>query len=406
MDKSTPSLLSGIAIVAGTAVGAGMFSLPIVSSGMWFSWSLVLLVVSWFFMYHSSLMIMEANLNFEPGASFDTFISGLLGSRWNAINSLTLLFVLYILTYAYVSGGGSIVSHTLNAAIGIELPRTIAGFIFAAGLATFVWYSTALVGRLTSIFVGGMIVTFFMSVGGLTVSVQMPLLLQNEPEYLLFAFAAVPTYLTAFGYHGCVPSLVKLYHQDPRKIQVCLLLGSLTSLVVYALWHVATLGNIPREEFVVIKSMGGNVGDLVSALSSVADTKQLSNLLGLFANFAVVSSFLGVTLGLFDFIADKFKFGDDGLGRLKTALVTFVPPTIGGLFFPNGFLYAIGLAGLCACMWGTIIPAMAARASRAQFGSPGYRVWGGSAMIYLVIGYGVLLVVCYGLAAAKVLPVL
>jgi tryptophan-specific transport protein len=406
VDKSTPSLLSGIAIVAGTAVGAGMFSLPIVSSGMWFSWSLVLLVVSWFFMYHSSLMIMEANLNFEPGASFDTFVGGLLGSRWNAINSLTLLFVLYILTYAYVSGGGSIVSHTLDAAVGIELPRTVAGFIFATGLSIFVWYSAALVGRLASIFVGGMIVTFLMSVGGLTVSVQMPLLLQNEPEYLLFAFAAIPTYLAAFGYHGCVPSLVKLYHQDPQKIQVCLLVGSLTSLVVYALWHVATLGNIPRQEFVVIKSLGGNVSDLVSALSSVADTKQLSTLLGLFANFAVVSSFLGVTLGLFDFIADKFKFGDDRVGRLKTALVTFVPPTVGGLFFPNGFLYAIGLAGLCACMWGTIIPAMAARASRTKFGSPSYRVWGGSAMIYLVIGYGVLLVACYVLAAAKVLPVL
>ncbi|MDC1018563.1 aromatic amino acid transport family protein, partial [Pseudomonadales bacterium] len=146
MKKSPPSLLSGIAIVAGTAVGAGMFSLPIVSSGMWFSWSLVLLFTTWFFMYHSSLMIMEANLNFEPGASFDTFVSKLLGPRWNALNSLTLLFVLYILTYAYVSGGGSIVSHTLEEVAGVALPRTLAGLIFATGLAVFVWYSAALVG--------------------------------------------------------------------------------------------------------------------------------------------------------------------------------------------------------------------------------------------------------------------
>ena len=406
MDKSSPSLLSGIAIVAGTAVGAGMFSLPIVSSGMWFSWSLVLLVATWFFMYHSSLMIMEANLNFEPGASFDTFVSKLLGPRWNALNSLTLLFVLYILTYAYISGGGSIVSHTLEAVVGVELPRTIAGMIFASGLAAFVWFSAALVGRLTSIFVGGMIVTFLMSAGGLTFSVQASILFKMEPEYVFFTLAAIPTYLTAFGYHGCVPSLVKLYHQDPRRIQTCLLIGSLTSLVVYTLWHVATLGNIPRADFIDIKAAGGNVGDLVKALDNVADAGQLSSLLGIFANFAVVSSFLGVTLGLFDFIADKFKFGDNKSGRLKTAAITFIPPAIGGLFFPNGFLYAIGLAGLCACMWGTIVPAMAARASRAQFGSPAYRVWGGAPLIYLVIGYGLLLVVCYVLAAAKVLPVL
>ena len=406
MKKSPPSLLSGIAIVAGTAVGAGMFSLPIVSSGMWFSWSLVLLFTTWFFMYHSSLMIMEANLNFEPGASFDTFVSKLLGPRWNALNSLTLLFVLYILTYAYVSGGGSIVSHTLEEVAGVALPRTLAGLIFATGLAVFVWYSAALVGRLTSVFVGGMIVTFIMSAGGLTLSVETSLLFQLEPEYLFFTLAAIPTYLTAFGYHGCVPSLVKLYHQDPQRIQICLLVGSLISLVVYTIWHVATLGNIPRADFVAIKSAGGNVGDMVQALENVADASQLSSLLGLFANFAVVSSFLGVTLGLFDFIADKFKFGDDKSGRFKTAMITFIPPATGGLFFPNGFLYAIGLAGLCACMWGTIVPAMAARASRAQFGSPAYRVWGGSALIYLVIGYGLLLVVCYLLAAAKLLPVL
>ena len=406
MNKSSPSLLGGIAIVAGTAVGAGMFSLPIVSSGMWFSWSLVLLLVTWFFMYHSSLMIMEANLNFEPGASFDTFVSRLLGPIWNSINSLTLLFVLYILTYAYISGGGSIVSHTLEASIGVALPRTLAGLIFAVGLAAFVWYSAALVGRLTSILVGGMIITFLMSAGGLTLSVQSSLLFQVEPEYLLFSLAAIPTYLTAFGYHGVVPSLVKLYDQDPRKIQTCLLVGSLTSLVVYGLWHVATLGNIPRSDFVEIKSAGGNVGDLVQALSGVASASELSSLLGLFANFAVISSFLGVTLGLFDFIADKFKLSDDRFGRFKTALITFIPPAIGGLFFPNGFLYAIGLAGLCACMWGTIVPAMAARASRKKFGSPNYRVWGGATLIYLVIGYGVFLIICYVLAAAKILPVL
>jgi tryptophan-specific transport protein len=398
------SLAAGISIVAGCAVGAGMFSLPVVSSGMWFTWSLFLLLFTWFCMYHSSLMILEANLNFEPGASFDTFVKDILGPRWNALNSLTLTFVLYILTYAYISGGGSIVSHILENSIGVTLPRTLAGLVFALVLAFIVWFSTALVGRITTVLVGGMIITFLLSAGDLSTRVQLPVLLDNQPGYAVYALAAIPYFLTSFGYHGVVPSLMKYYGRDPRRIRYCLLYGSLITLAVYVLWHIATLGNIPRDEFKPITAAGGNMGDLLAALNKVADQDQLTTLLNAFAQMAVVSSFLGVTLCLFDFIADRFKFDNSGGGRFKSALLTFLPPTLGGLFFPNGFLYAIGLAGLCACMWGTIVPAMSARGSRLKYGSPHYRVWGGNALVYLVIGYGVLLIFCYFSAAAGILP--
>jgi tryptophan-specific transport protein len=400
-----PSLAAGITIVAGTAVGAGMFSLPVVSAGMWFSWSILLLAFTWFFMYHSSLMIMEVNLNYEPGASFDTFVRDTLGPRWNLLNSLTLTFVLYILTYAYVSGGGSIVSHTLSSVTGLHLPGKLAGLIFAVGLAAFVWFSTALVGRMTTILVGGMIITFALTASGLTARVQLPILLDNRPEYALFTLAAIPYFLTSFGYHGNVPSLIKYYGRDPRRVRLCLLYGSLISLLVYSAWHVVTLGNISRPDFKPIIAAGGNIGDLVAALAGVADEENLTSLLSAFANMAVVSSFLGVTLGLFDFIADKFKFDDSRGGRFKTALLTFVPPTLGGLIFPNGFLYAIALAGLCACMWGAVIPALAVKASRKKYGNPHYRVWGGDALVYLIMSYGGLLIVCYFLAAIEILPV-
>ena len=36
------SLLGGAMIIAGTAVGAGMFSLPVVGAGMWFSYSILI----------------------------------------------------------------------------------------------------------------------------------------------------------------------------------------------------------------------------------------------------------------------------------------------------------------------------------------------------------------------------
>lgn len=382
-----------------------MFSLPIVSSGMWFSWSLLLLLFTWFCMFHSGLMILESNLNFAPGASFDTFVKETLGKGWNRLNGLTLVFVLYILTYAYISGGGSIVSHTLQSTLDISLPPMFAGLLFSLGLAFIVWYSTGLVGRMAAILVGGMLITFLLSVGDLTTRIQVPILLDSQSSYAPFLLAAVPYYLTSFGFHGNVPSLMKYYGKDPKRIRQCLLFGSLLSLTVYALWQTVTLGNIPREQFKDIVAAGGNIGDLISALDDVAQSDGLSALLNAFANMAVVSSFLGVTLGLFDYIADKFGFDDSHGGRFKTAVITFLPPTIGGLFFPDGFIYAIGLAGLCAAMWGTFIPALCAKVSRKKYGNPLYRVWGGNGLIYFMFFYGSSLVICYMLAALKLLPV-
>ena len=402
-DVKPPSVIVGAAIVTGTAVGAGMFSIPVVSSGMWFSWSLLLLALTWFCMYHSSLMILEVNLNYEPGASFDTFIGDTLGPRWNAFNGLTLVFVLYILTYAYISGGGSIIRHSLEGTIDVEVPQKLAGIAFALILACVVWASTALVSRVTTIFVGGMLITYMLSAGSLASGFSLPLLLDNKPEYLLYALAAVPYYLASFGYHGCVPSLMKFYGRDPARIRSCLLIGSLMSLLIYTCWNLVIMGNISREMFKPIIAAGGNIGDLMAALGSTSEQGRLSTLLNAFANMAVISSFLGVSLSLFDFIADKFNFDDSPGGRLKTALVTFLPPAIGGVFFPHGFIHAIGLAGLCACVWGSIVPAMAARASRRTFGNPRYRVWGGNVMIYVIMGYGVLLASCYLLTAMGLL---
>jgi tryptophan-specific transport protein len=35
--QTSPSLLGGVVIIGGTIIGAGMFSLPVVMSGAWFS---------------------------------------------------------------------------------------------------------------------------------------------------------------------------------------------------------------------------------------------------------------------------------------------------------------------------------------------------------------------------------
>ncbi|MFV0430755.1 MAG: tryptophan permease [Alphaproteobacteria bacterium] len=403
------SFIGGGMIVAGTAIGAGMFALPVVSAGMWSLWAVFMLIITWFFMNFSGLMILEANLNFPPGSSFDTIVKNTIGQKWNIINGIAITFLCYILTYAYISGGSSVVIQSFQATLGYTPPQKIAALVFALSLAFVVWLSTAAVDRLTTILIFGMVISFFMSVLGLTFHIKPEYLLDNNhapnTRYFPFVFVALPVFLTSFGYQNSVPSLVKYYGKTPKTIARCIYFGTILALIFYSFWLLSILGNVPRSHFGEIIAKGGNMGALVDAVSSVTNAKLTSNLLAVFANMAVASSFLGVGLSLFDYLADMFKLDNSRLGRTKTAALVYIPPIIGGVFFPNGFIVAIGFAGLSSTIWAAIVPALMAQASRKQFGSPLYRAWGGSVLIYATIFFGILVAVCHILGMFNILPI-
>jgi len=403
---SRPSVLGGAMIIAGTAVGAGMFSIPIVTSGVWFSGSVALLIYTWFCMLISGLMILEATLNYPAGASFHTVVKDLLGKGWNTLNSLSITFVLYILTYAYISAGGSIIAHTLEGVFGAN--QTLSGLVFAIVVAFIVWLSTRAVDRLSTILIGGMVITFVLSVGDMFTHVQPAVLFNqggSDANYLPYALAALPYLLTSFGYHGNVPGLVKYYQKDSGAVVRSLVYGTLLALAIYILWQYVIQGNIARDAFKQVIAEGGNIGSLLKQMGNVSSSYAVGQLLNAFSYMALASSFLGVSLGLFDFLADFFKFKDNQAGRTKSALVTFVPPTLAALLFPNGFLYAIGFAGLAATIWAVIVPAMMARASRRRFPQASYRAPGGQGMILFIILFGVINAVAHVLTLLDLLPV-
>ncbi|MGS2722214.1 aromatic amino acid transport family protein [Porticoccus sp. GXU_MW_L64] len=408
-NKTPTSMIGGIMITAGTAVGAGMFSLPTVASGMWFGWSLVCMALSWFCMYKCCLLILEVNIHYPRGASFDTMVKGTLGRFSNIINGFLFAFVLYILDYAYISGGGSIVNHTLNALFGVAPPQMISGVLFAVVFSTIIWISTRAVDRVVTVLVIGMLISFGLTAADLSLTAEIGRLFMtagadNEP-FVVFTFAALPYFLTAFGFYSIVPSLYRYYGKQPQLIGRSIFIGSLFPMLIYLVWMMSTMGNLPREAFATVVEQGGNIGVLLGAMNQGEGSERLSGLLTVFANMAVVSSFLGVSLSLFDFIADRFKFPDTHIGRLKTALVAFVPPSIGGLFFPNGFLYAIGFAGLASAINALIFPPLMLKKAREKFPDSDVSIGGSMRLSYFLLAMGVIYAVCHVLAMLGWLPV-
>lgn len=399
MNKKHPSLLGGIMIIAGGTIGAGMLANPISTSGVWFIGSILILIYTWFCMMSSGLMLLEANLHYPTGASFDTIVKDLLGKGWNALNGLSLAFVLYILTYAYITSGGGITESFINQLLStpesaVEIGRTSGSLIFAILLAAFVWFSTKAVDRFSTILIAGMVISFILSISGLVSSVKSDILFDTlapeNTEYLPYALAALPVCLVSFGFHQNVPSLVKYYHRDASKVVKSVFIGTAIALGIYILWQLAIQGNLPRSAFGPVIEKGGDIAALLNTLSATLETDYIAVALKFFAYMAIASSFLGVTLGLFDYIADLFNFDDSKLGRTKTALVVFLPPLILSLEYPYGFVIAIGYAGLAATIWAAIVPALLAKACRQKFPERQYTAFGGNGMVYFVILFGLL----------------
>ena len=399
MTKKQHSLFGGAMIIAGGTIGAGMLANPTSTAGVWFLGSLVLLAYTWFCMTSSGLMLLEANLHYPTGASFDTIVKDLLGQGWNVINGLSVAFVLYILTYAYITSGGGITEGFINQLLSseqhtVQIGRVSGSLIFCLVLAVFVWFSTKAVDRFTTVLIGGMVIAFILSVAGLISSVKVEVLfdsmVQGEQQYLPYMLGALPVCLVSFGFHQNVPSLVKYYERDANRVMKSVFFGTAIALAVYVLWQLAVQGNLPRAEFAPVIEKGGDIAVLLQALGKYIQTDFIALALRFFAYLAIATSFLGVTLGLFDYIADLCKFDDSRSGRTKTALITFLPPLLLSLTFPFGFVLAIGYAGLAATIWAVIVPALLAKASRRKFAQSNYLVYGGNFMIYFVILFGLL----------------
>ena len=410
MSVKTPSLFGGAMIIAGTVIGAGMLANPTATSGVWFAGSLIVLLYTWFSMLSSGLMILEVNTHYPHGASFDTMVKDLLGPIWNVINGVAVAFVLYLLTYAYIFVGGDLTAKGLGSTFGIKIPLTVGQLFFFGILAFCVWASARLVDRFTSVLIGGMVLTFIWATGGLIADAKLPVLFDTQApagtSYWIYAATALPVCLASFGFHGNVSSLLKYFKGDAPRVAKSLWAGTLVALVIYVLWQIAIQGNLPRNEFAPVIAADGQVSVLIETLSKFVQTGSMAAILSFFSYMAIATSFLGVTLGLFDYIADIFKWDDGFAGRTKTAAVTFLPPLVSCLLFPTGFVTAIGYVGLVATVWTCSLPSLLLLRSRQKFGKgKNYTVYGGAWLIYWVNLFGFLNVLAWVFNKLELVPV-
>ncbi len=331
-------LVGGSLLVAGTSIGAGMLGLPILTGLGGFGPSIFVYLLCWIFMTSTGLLMLEICLKTAPDANLVSMASAYFGKAGKVFAWVLYLFLFYCLSLAYVAGGGSMLREWLGLA-----PIWSGGTLFVLLLSPFVYFGAKIVDRLNFFLMIGLIGTYLLFVifGIKHVNVSFLTTANWGPAVL-----ALPIIFTSFAYQGVIPTLTAYMKRDAVKLRIAIIAGTSLTFIIYLFWEFLILGIVPLEGLEEAKMLGQTA---VQPLKRYLVTGSVLAIGQAFGFFAIATSYLGVTLGLFDFLADGFRMAKKGLRRGFLAALTFLPPLLIALTQPGIFLNALTYAGGIGC---------------------------------------------------------
>lgn len=382
-------ILGSALMIAGTTIGAGMLAMPLTSAGIGFGATLALLVGLWALLTYTGLLFMEV---YQTAKAQDVGVATLaeqyFGLTGRFLATFSLLVLLYALLAAYITGGGSLLSGVLPD-FG-ESSQKVGIILFTLILGAFVVVGIQGVDGLTRVLFIGKIIAFVFVILMMLPKAQLENLTAVPLDNLLIV-SAVPIFFTSFGFHVIMGSINHYLNAEMKKIRAAILIGTLIPLVAYVLWQLATHGVLSQGEFVQLLQQDPTLNGLVKATSQITGSTVLGEMVRIFSALALITSFLGVAMGIFEGVGDLLKRVNLPNNRLILTPLTFIPPLVFALFYPNGFIAALGYAGLLFAFYGLILPIGLAWKARQQHPNLPYRVAGGNIGLLIALIAGVLI---------------
>ena len=383
MNKTVGSTL----LVAGTMIGAGMLAMPLTSAGIGFGFTLVLLLGLWALLTFSALLFVELYQTAESDAGIGTLAEQYFGKTGRIIATAVLIIFLYALIAAYVSGGGSLLKDLLPESFGDKVSILLFTVIFGS----FIVIGTHSVDKINRVLFFVMLAAFAVVLSLMLPAIKFDNLMATPIDNALI-ISASPVFFTAFGFHGSIPSLNKYLDGNVKALRISILAGSAITLCAYILWQMSTHGLLTQNEFLQILKEDATLNGLVKATLAITGSNMIAGAVKLFSTLALVTSFLGVGLGLLECIEDLLKRSFNiSAGRIPLGLMTFIPPLVFALFYPEGFILALGYAGQMFAFYAVVLPvSLVWKARRAHTNLP-YKVWGGNLTLIIVLVLGVII---------------
>lgn len=380
---SKSRVLAAALLISGTCVGGGMLALPVETSQMGFFPSLFAMACTWLFMTITGLLLVEANLWMKEGAHIMTMASHLLGKVGKWLCVALYLFMAYASLIAYNSGGAVILIRSLEASMGTRLPYGSGCLLFGLLFGAVTYLGTKKISRINVLLMTGMIISYIGLVGFGFQEVHVHRLLQKQWSTLGMAF---PLLLATFSYQMIIPTITPYLHRDPKSLRFAVIMGTTIPFCVYALWQWIVLGSVPLEGAGGLQEALNKGQAATESLYAIVSNPYFITLAESFAFFALVTSYLGIALGLFDFLRDGLQLQQKTSHKVTIGILITLPVIFFAAAFPKAFVVALEVSGgFGDALLSGIIPALMVWVGRYHKNLTGsYRVIGGKGLLAAV----------------------
>ncbi|MFI4918930.1 MAG: amino acid permease [Legionellales bacterium] len=396
-------LVGGILLIVGTSIGGGMLALPVATSEMGFSNSLFFLFFCWAVMTSGALLILEVNQRLPAGSNMISMAKSTLGLPGQIIAWISYLLLLYALLSGYISGGSDVLNNITHKA-HIDLPNWVTSIIFTGLFSWVVYKGIHAVDYVNRGLMFGKLGVYLLLVVIISPHISPISLVGGSARAFTGSLMIL---ITSFSFASIVPSLRDYFEGDIRTLRRVILFGSLIPLTCYIVWDAAIMGVIAREGnngLMALMNSDHPTSGLTEALSQSVQSQWISGFFGFFTSICMVTAFLAVSLGLFDFLADGLKLDKKGKQGKCTLALTFIPPLAIVLINPGIYLQALSYAGVCCVVLLLLLPAAMAWQGRKTClldANESHMIPGGNPALCFIacIAIGLLVVAILGAAA-------
>ena len=351
-------------MVAGVSIGAGMLALPIAAATIGPVLSLILMLLVAALMLYAGLVTAEVNFTLGESLSIAKMGEKCFGKGIYLVGIFTVIILFYSLVSAYLSGMTSIIQKNIisqellqfdtkifsDGAISTIIGLIIASIVFTSTKA--VDYSNRLFFSVKFILLGSLLVMLLPYVkGDFVLGKNLNI---NWHNMLLI----VPIFFTSFGFHGSIPSILKYVGHEKRDVVQIFTLGVSLPYIVYALWITVTIGSLPPEgehSLHYIQTASDGLSALFSSIAGITGSTLVSYIVAGFS-WCMITSLLGVTLGLVDFFIEICGYSNSRFDRLKATMWTFFPPMALLLLKSKIFVSALAFASIALSILAILIP--------------------------------------------------
>lgn len=398
-------ILGGSLLVTGTCIGGGMVGLPVKSAALGFYPTVGVFIVVWLLMNFSALCMLEVSMYVKGETNLIGMASKTLGKWGKNFAWFFYIAFLYSVMASYTAGGSTLVASFLGYDITSTFDVILVAGLFVGLFGLIVYFGAKTVDYFNRILIIGLLISYILLLA--FVDGDKNLLSQNsfgDTKYILYA---LPLMVTSFGYHLLIPTLKYYLKEDIKALRLAIIIGGLIPLFVYIFWEFEVFHLIPisgPDGLLSMLNSPENPAELIIKKATNASSIAMLTI-GAFSFFALVSSFVGVGLGIMDFLADGIKVRKNHKGKLFLALLTFLPPALFTIIVPGGFLLALGYAGIFASILLVIYPVAMAWYGRyiKKIKSP-YTVSGGKFLLIIAFLFGLVVILSEVLEQFGVLP--